>query len=90
MGIPLKTVSLEEMLETLDSRIRAFEENHEISSEDMYRRYIKNPDEEVEELVEWMQIYLVRQSLSKQTPIAGTRGITTASSTTSTKRNILS
>ena len=88
MGIPIKTVSLEEMMGTLDSRILSFEEIHEISSEEMRRRFFEGSVEETEELLEWMQVYLVRQSLCKPIPTTGTHGTTTVLSTTSTKRVI--
>ena len=88
MAIPIRTVSLEEMKVTLDSRIRSFEEMYETSSEEMCLRFSKGNVEESEELVEWMQVYLVRQSLSEQIPTIGTLGITTVLSTTNTKKVI--
>ena len=88
MGIPIKTVSLEEMMGTLDSRILSFEEIYETSSEEMCRKFSEGSVVDTEELVEWMQVYLVRQSLCKPTPTTGILGTTTVLSTTSTKRAI--
>ena len=88
MGIPVKTVSLEVMIGTLDSRLLSFEGTCKISSEEMPRKFHEGSVEETEELVEWMQANLVRQSLCNLTPTTGTHGTTTALFTTNTRRGI--
>ena len=62
MSIPIKTMSKDEMLATLDERIAAFETEYGISSDVMWRMF-SDVTEGTHDVVEWMQIYRVRQEL---------------------------
>ena len=81
MEIPVRNVTIDEMITALDSRVHAYEKSHRMSSAEMSRRLSDGAVQETEVLLEWMQVYHVLQSLNEPTPTTGTPGTTTGIST---------
>ncbi len=79
--IPVVKVPPGHMEAELRGRIQVFEHRYEMSSEKMCQAFSLGVVRETAEIIEWLQAYHVLQRFQGATPMAGTHGTTTESST---------